>query len=389
MRRFSSRLSRLLGCWALIVTSGCQSSLDISQTPTAPPWAKDTPIPVASGPGAGFNPDRVLAAVDQLDARPSHKLYGLLVARDGNLVFERYFNGRTPYISQDIRSVTKSITALLTGIAIDEGIVPGPEAPVAPLLASAYPGILSGELSVPDTLTVHHLLTMSSGKACNDHRWLSPGNENRMYRSTDWTRFFLRVPQVRGPGREAEYCTGGVIALGRIMEAGMDPTGGASFVAWADQRLFAPLGINTYRWARYGAGKGSVDTGGHLTITPRGLLKIGILLANEGQWEGRQVVPAEWIERMWTPEVELYGEDYGYLWWIKSVDYGTGPIRVLSGRGNGGQSLFVVPSLELVAVITGGYFNDERAQIADQLFFGTVLPGSLQSATTSTIAPEP
>ncbi len=333
-----------------------------------PPVGADAPLPLREGPSyfsVGTATDRALAQVDDTQA---HRLHSLLVGLDGQIILERYFNHRDEGSIHDIRSATKSITAILVGIAIDRGIISGVDQPVPEILRAAYP-----DIEIPEDLTIRHLLTMSAGKDCDDWDRRSPGNENRMYRAHDWTEFFLSLDQVASPGEVGRYCTGGVVALGRILELSLE----IPLNDWADQVLFKPLGIRNYHWEYY-QGETSVDTGGHLHISSRGLMALGFMLLQEGQCAGERIVSAEWIDEMWTPRSDLSGRMYGYLWWPQIVDYGSVPVRVLVARGNGGQSLFLVPSLGLSAVVTTGCYNDPRSTVSDQLFFNAILPDVLK-----------
>lgn len=376
-----SMRNRLLRCAGCLLLATLLLSCHSVPKPE-PPQGTDEVLALSTDAALLHTPGRLEPALHQIENGRQHALFSVLVARDGQLVFERYFNQRRADTPHDIRSATKSITALLAGVAIHQGVLTASDQSIAPVLDPRYPNV-----AIPADLQVDHLLTMSSGKACDDHEWRSPGNENRMYRSEDWTRFFLELEQKDRPGTVPVYCTGGVIVLGRVMQEALADAGEDDFTGWADKVLFHPLGIGNYSWARYG--EDGVDTGGHLLITPQGLLRIGMMLVDGGRWNGNQIVPKQWLAAMWMPRVELGGQDYGYLWWINTVDYGSGPITVMSARGNGGQTLFVVPELRLVSVITTGYYNRPQARLADELFFFAILPDALESPSTSRQSPAP
>lgn len=337
----------------LLTLAGCRSIPE--------PGGIDDPLPTATLESAGLSRGPFSALERQLES-VDHELHSVLVARGGALVYERYFGGYGPHTTHDLRSATKSLTAMLTGLAIRDGIIGSVDESIGPALGADYPAASDTRLRYED------LLTMRTGRPCNDHDRRSPGRENRMYRRRDWTDFFLALPEVADPGTRAVYCTGGVVTLGRAIQAAANEP----FDEWADRVFFAPLGIRTYRWEYYDRGRG-VDTGGHLHLTPRGLLRVGMMLLDGGRWNGAQVVPRAWITEMWQPRTTLAGADYGYLWWIHEMVLDTQPVRVYSARGNGGQALFVIPSLDIAAVVTAGYFNDERAAIADQILAGVVL----------------
>jgi CubicO group peptidase (beta-lactamase class C family) len=331
--------------------------------PPIEPVGTNRPLPTGAETTVFPPSSPTMAALAQLDSMERHRINGLIIGLENEVVLERYFNGRDEGSIQDIRSATKSITAILVGIAIDQGVISGVDMPIADILQPAYP-----DIHIPLDLTIYDLLTMSSGKDCDDWDRTSPGNENRMYRRRDWTEFFLSLQQAREPGMFGSYCTGGVIALGRVLELSLS----RPLDEWADEVLFEPLGIGNYRWEYYDGGRG-VDTGGHMHISPRGLLSIGFMLLNGGSFGGASIVSPEWISEMWTPRTDLSGQAYGYLWWLNTVDYGSGPIEVFTARGNGGQNLFLVPSLNLSTVIMTSYYNDPKAVVSDQLFFNAIL----------------
>jgi CubicO group peptidase (beta-lactamase class C family) len=352
----------LVLCILSLLISSC-----VSWSPAIDSVGIDNDLPIYTGAPVFPPSSATMNALAVVDATRRHRLHSVIVGIEGEIVLERYYNGRDEGSIHDIRSATKSITAILIGIAIDQGIISGVEAPVADILQPAYP-----DMDIRRDVTVHDLLTMSSGKDCDDWDRSSPGNENRMYRRRDWAEFFLSLGQVTEPGSVGSYCTGGVVTLGRILEVALD----MPLDQWADEALFNPLGIRNYRWEYYDRGR-SVDTGGHLHISPRGLMAIGFMLLNEGNFGGETVLSADWIAEMWMPQSDLLGQPYGYLWWLYVVDYGYGPVEVYIARGNGGQNLFLVPSIGLSAVTTTSYYNHPRAVVSDQLFFNAILPDVL------------
>lgn len=300
----------------------------------------------------------------QIAAAEKHKLYGILVARHGKLVFEEYYNGHTRDTPVDIRSATKSITSLLAGIAISQGAISDIDQPIMDYLGAAYP-----DVDDKDRLSVRDLLTMRTGLDCNDHDRRSRGQEDRMYKSNDWVDYFLAVPALEAPGRTSSYCTGGVVALGEVIAQATNQ----HMTDFADAVLFAPLQIENYEWATFDNGQ-KVDTGGHLLITPQGLAKIGQLVLQEGRWNDQQLVPADWIRRSTAQQTQMTGNPYGFLWWITMAPYGDKTVKVIMARGNGGQAIFIVPEYDLVTVTTTGYFNSDKARIPFELFFQTILP---------------
>ena len=286
--------------------------------------------------------------------------------RRGKLVLEQYWNGRDSEVQQDLRSATKSITSLLLGIAISRGFVKSVHEPVRTYLGPIYPDTAV----VKQNITVEDLLTMRSGLKCNDRDDRSPGQEDKMYRKQDWVRFFLELPTATPAGEVAQYCTGGVVALGRIISE----TSKSSISTFANNYLFDPLCIPGARWSDFDNHR-QTDTGGHLSLRPQDMLRIGQLVLQRGMWNGRQLIPREWIEQSTNEHTRIdNGRQYGYLWWRQPVPYRGGQVVVIFAGGNGGQYIFVVPELELVAVFTGGNYNSRKAQRPFQIMNKYILP---------------
>lgn len=330
-----------------LMVAGCAEALERVPIESAPSWSTATP---ADEGVDGAQLERLLAALPQ-----GHGLRSFLLLRHGKLISESYWNGADANTLQDLRSATKSITSLLVGVAIGEGLLSSVKAPIS--------ATLEVDASKRD-LTVEDLLTMRSGLACDDRDPASPGNEERMYGAPEWVKFFLALPVVAPPGTATHYCTGGVMALGRVIE-----TASAQRLSiYAQDRLFGPLHIEHARWATFDEGRGT-DSGGHLRLRPRDLAKVGQLLLQHGEWEGRQLVPAAWIDDSMREHTRIDAEQvpYGFLWWLADL-----PPNVVFASGNGGQLLFIVPSLDVVAVVTGGNYDSPRQAIPFQLFAGAL-----------------
>ncbi len=327
------------------------------------PLGEDDPILEATASDVDLDVSYLERVADHFAERDDHELRAIVVARDGKLVFERYFDGYGPHNPHDIRSATKSITSLLTGIAIDRGALEGVDTPMMELLSDSYPDIRDKE-----DILVRHLLTMSSGLDCDDGDHSTRGQEDRMYKSRDWVDYFLSLSRVNPPGEVTRYCTGGVVVLGEAIAAAT----GDDFAVFADEMLFSRLGIRNYEWARFDEGR-KVDTGGHLRLTPRGMAKIGMLVLDKGKWNGEQIVPADWIEHSIAPSTTIQGEPYGYLWWRSTFRFEDDAVDVISARGNGGQVIFIVPEYDLVAVFAAGYYNSDDVGVVYNVFRNAVL----------------
>lgn len=301
-------------------------------------------------------------------------MHGVLIARGGKIALERYLEGVdeswgrslgrvafAPDTLHDLRSVTKSIVGLVYGIALAEGKVPAPDQP----LFSAFP-------EYPDLaadprrarLTIAHVLTMTLGTEWNENLpYTNPANsEIAMERAPDRYRFILDRPIVEEPGAKWIYNGGASALLGRIIAKGV----GQSLPAFAEAKLFTPLGIPSFGWASGQDGEPSAASG--LRLRPRDLVSIGQLIIDGGKRDGRVIVPAAWLEasmRGIVPMGDGQSLRYGYQWYIGEETFdgaaGRRTARVIIANGNGGQRIFVMPDLQLVVATTAGNYN-QRGQ---------------------------
>lgn len=264
-------------------------------------------------------------------------------------VLGSYKSNRPP----DLRSATKSITALLIGIAIDQGKIASVQEKVSALLPRQE-DLLSKDPRKAQ-ITIEDLLTMRSGLDCNDWDPKSPGQEDKMYQQPYWVDAWAALPMRTDPGKEFAYCTGNVIALGEILATATDMT----VDAFAIRYLFAPLGFDRAEW-KYYENKRGVDTGGHLRLLPDDLLKIGELVLRRGMYNGVRIVSEAWIDAMTQERTTIkgLGQRYGYLWWLDNTkDPQLPSTKLWWAQGNGGTFLIVMPELNSVIAITGTRFN--------------------------------
>lgn len=335
------------------------------------PSAAPAPGAAPTGDWSTATPDAVGLAATRLATMEAAiradefgAITSVLLARHGQLAYEAYFAG-TAATLRNTRSVTKTVTGMLVGIAIAGGALPGVAAPIL-----AYLDHRPRQHPDPrkDQITVADLLTMSSLLECDDSESFSQGNEERMYLLEDWLQFTLDLP-IRGfpswatrpadspYGRSFSYCTAGVYTLGRVLEGAT----GRRLDAFARDTLFAPLGIHDTAW-QY-CPLGGAQTGGGLGLRSRDLLKLGQLYAHGGAWAGQQVVPALWVQESIQPHVRIDEQtEYGYLWWLQAFTGTAGPAPAYYMTGTGGNKVLVFPTLDLVVVITSENYRRRDAQ---------------------------
>ena len=251
----------------------------------------------------------------------------------------------------DLRSVTKSVVGLLYGIALGEGKVPSVDAP----LLAQFPDYrdLRGD-PLRDEITVGHALSMTMGTEWSeDLPYSDPRNsEVAMEMAKDRYRFVLDRPMVAEPGSSWTYNGGATAIVARLIAKGT----GMSVDAYAKEKLFAPLGIDTFEWIRGADGEPSAASG--LRLNAGDLARIGQLVLDGGRHDGRQIVPAEWLSEAFTPRTSLDELRYGYQWWLSA---GGTPPDWVAGFGNGGQRLTVQESIGLVVVVYAGNYNKPDA----------------------------
>jgi CubicO group peptidase (beta-lactamase class C family) len=295
----------------------------------------------------------------------------LLVMRHGQPVMEQYWNGYDQDTLHDLRSATKSITSLLVGMAIDQHALGGVDDTVAQWLSADYPGAPA----LARGLVLENLLTMQSGLACNDWDGSSPGNEEHMYGAQDWVQFWANLPSAKPPGTVESYCTGNAVALGHVLSSATHQ----SVQDFAQANLFGPLQIASARWNTYDGGR--ADTGGHMHLRPRDMARIGQLALQRGQWNGTQLVSGAWIDASTSQHGafdDAPADGYGYLWWHAREPWKSTQVDMFYANGAGGQFIFVIPQLDLVAVMTGENYN-EQAKINNAFrLFGAYVIAAVQ-----------
>jgi CubicO group peptidase (beta-lactamase class C family) len=343
-------------------------------------------IPVARNDGwpvASVNDDHLIdrdalcKMADRLAADAA--VHAVLVARRGRLVFERYFKGdeqvpgllyghRVENVTFDadtlhnMKSASKSVMSLAVGIAIDRGLIRSVNEPIF----SFFPELSDLRTPEKDRIQFVHALTMSMGL-----KWVEAtpatgdydNDEARMHMASDQCRYVLGLPMTAPAGQEFFYNTGALALVSAILRKAT----GQPFDKFVRVNLFDPLGITRVEWERY---RGEADAGGGLHLRPRDMAKIGQLILAGGRWQDRQIVSKDWIEASTTWKLEATdGQSYGYLWWLGHAVLNGREIRWIGALGRGGQSIRIVPELDLVVAVTAGYYEDYSPQ-AFQLQFG-------------------
>lgn len=281
-------------------------------------------------------------------ARSLPRLCSVLVQRGHGLIFAEALAGPGLDRTANIKSCSKSIVALLLGIAIDRGEVSSVRARLADVASQLVPEDVDaavGEITLEDLVTMRAGLAATSGRDYG--AWVG---------SDDWVGYALRRPMLGEPGGRMIYSTGSSHVLGAALAVAT----GQSLLAQARARLGEPLGIAFPAWTR--DPRGYYMGGNQMALTPRAMLRVATLMRDEGRFEDRQVVSRRWVAASARPRTvsPWSGLGYGYGWFLSDSGY-----RI--ARGYGGQVIADHPERDLAVAITSdpgqparsqGYFGD-------------------------------
>jgi CubicO group peptidase (beta-lactamase class C family) len=347
--------------------------------PGSPPYTYNRPEQTNDGwrtgraRNAGFDESALSALVQRIvDVDPSERrpalIHSLLVARRGRLVLEEYFFGHDRDALHDTRSAGKTFASVMLGAVMRRGVDISPQSAIAPLLAGPVP--FENMSASKDRITLAHLMTHTSGLACNDNDEASPGNEDTMQAQqarSSWQRYALDLPMTHEPGERYAYCSAGMNLVGGALTAAT----GAWLPTLFERTIARPLQFGAYAWNLAPDGEGYL--GGGVRLRPRDLLKLGQTYLDGGVWRGRRIVSRDWVAQSTSPHIEIspqttglseeeFANSYvrgsdGYAWHRYGIRVGDRVVEEYEANGNGGQFLIVVPEYELVVVLTGGNYN--------------------------------
>jgi len=367
----------------IAVGTGCSQAAESRQTaPVVTPPSLDDGWATGSLEQAGIDRGRIEAMTQSIHAHPEYNLHALLIEHDGRLVYEEYFSGKderwgtplgdvtfTRETKHDLRSVTKSVVSALLGIANRAGTIPSLDAP----LLDFFPELK--ELQVPErrAITIRHALMMASGLQWHeDVPYTDPTNDEIvMTRSADPMGYVLSRPVAASPGTVWRYNGGTTQVLGTIVQRATKQR----LDEYARAVLFSPLGIEDVEWLGNLAGVPSAASG--LRLRPRDLAKFGSLYLHEGKWNGRQVIPADWVKESTQRRLTLPGQKvtgYGYQWWHACYPTPAGIVQVPTAVGNGMQRIFVLQDQRTVVTALSGLYNQFRLNPPERLLLDFILP---------------
>lgn len=267
-----------------------------------------------------------------LQAADLSNFYALLVIRNGKIVSENYYKGKNSQSVFQLRSVTKNFTSAITGIAQEQGFIGDIQGSIQPFFSEKITGD-------KQSITIAHLLNMSSGFAWDENGEVIDLIEHRILEPTD---YLLNRHLSDAPGTLFNYNSLSPHLVADVIVQ----TTGMSLEAYANQELLTPLGISDFRWNRDPQGKAWAGFG--LQLKARDLARFGLLYLNNGIWNGKQLVPEAWVKQSSVAQIDVPGSSskYSYQWWIASnLDTPT-----YFGMGYGGQALMLVPEYDLMII---------------------------------------
>ena len=324
------------------------------------PEAVDEWMEVSSLEAEGISSSMLAFMDEESNAKLKH-IHSILITKNGKLVFEEYFHGYDRAYLHDIRSAFKSFSALLVGKAM----MHNDDLTVHSTLASYYPAydIQDDE---KNTINVHHALTMSTGIALEDE-------DEMQWNNSDWVAYKLSLPLAHEPGEKFVYSSGGSNLLTGVIEKSIE----GYLPLFLYEELLMPLRIEQFQMLTSPQGRGYLA--GSFYLRPIDFTKFGLLVLNQGEWNGEQLIAASWMEEVTRSHIKgSYppDSDYGYLWRLLERDVNGKRMKTIEAWGNGGQFLIVIPEIEMTITFTGGNYNlfPEMQEIPFEILEEYILP---------------
>lgn len=269
---------------ALLLISGCSTASATSSPPDYWPtedWLRRDPSDL------GIDSSKLQSATEIIPIELPF-LDSFLLIRDGYVVHESYYNGFDKEMLHDLRSMTKSWKSALIGMARASGELTQLDAPLPQLLPDYF---TNGQHQDKQEITLSHLLAMRSGIDFDDEKMLSRAYGGDELLEADVTEFALEFPMAHEPGTAWNYST----LDSQLLSAIFTRATGESMTDFADKHLFQPLGIENYSWQQ--DSNEITIGGGGLYLRPKDMAKLGFLFLHQGQWDGEQIIPTDWVEQ--------------------------------------------------------------------------------------------
>jgi len=318
----------------------------------------------------GVDPKKINELMENILKGDIKNIHSILLVKNGKLIFEEYFYGYDRDTRHMLASVTKSVTSILVGIAIDKQMIGSVNEKVYEFFPE-YKG--TRWIDQKYDINLKHVLTMTAGLDWDEITNLHPHYKNPntgMYRTDHPIKYILNKRKVATPGERWNYNSGLTVLLGGIIKN----TSGRYADKFAEQYLFKPLGIADYKWLKHP--DGTIYTHGDLFLKPRDMAKIGYIMLNQGKWENKQIVSNAWIQESIREHIDTFkGYGYGYQWRCGKTLICDQEIEAFWASGTGGQKIYVFPKLDLVVVFTSKIFDNKSGHARNEsLLANFVIP---------------
>ncbi len=311
----------------------------------------------------------IIRLINEIIDQKYGRMASLLLLKDNKLLVEEYFYGYDRTSLHTIRSCTKSVTSLLLGIALDHHKDIHIEQPIF----SFFPEYNSLQSEGREEITLKNVLTMTAGLKWEEY-------PAEMFNEDDCFQYILSRPMTSKPGEKFKYNSGCSVLLGGVIQF----LESQKTLAFAEQFLFTPMGITDYIWESHNNDK--LRCGEGLSLRPRDMAKIGLLVLNEGKWRDTQLVSKEWIHestKAHVKESEFF--EYGYHWWHRSrnnrkwwkesTSTSSKEHDLIVAMGHGGQYIMIIKDLNMVIVTTASdYVNDYIARSKIPMVIEEIVP---------------
>lgn len=325
----------------------------------------------ASIPSVGLNENKLLQMLTYLQDTPDHNIHSIIIVKNSKLVFEEYFSGdkfnlgqytgETGFDREDTHnlcSATKSFVSACMGIAIDKGFIQSVDQEIYNFFPEHSDIFQSNPLK--QTITIKHLLTMSSGIEWDDETYYYNDPRNDLYQlftGSNPIRYILSKDLIETPGTVFAYRNCNTNLLGEIIRR----ASGQRLDTFAENYLFGKLGINELEWQMLP--NNVVFCSGDLRLRPRDMAKFGQLFFSGGVWKNERIISENWvnesIQTRFVMPANWWEDGYGYQWWTKTFHSNSKSFESYFAQGWGGQCIFVFPENSMIVVFTGGnYFTD-------------------------------
>ena len=314
--------------------------------------------PQSSPEAQGMDSGRLASMIEYINSE-NWGIDSLTIMRNGFNILETYKYPTNKDTLHIIHSCTKSVVSTLLGVAIEKGLLADTGVELYDIFPEFRP---DAESDSEENLTLEHLLTMTTGLKSEDSYLYGWKGLNRVRRSDNWVEHILSLEREVLPGLRFDYSNLSSFLLSAVLQK----ICGEKTEEFADRNLFFPLGITDYLWPENPEG---INIGwGELRLKLFDLAKIGYLVLNDGDWNGREIVSKEWLNRATDRHVkaDTLQPHYGYQWWIASDD-------TVMALGYAGQYL-IISKLHNLVVAINSTLSDEHFRIPEKVFREYIIP---------------